>query len=38
MTEKAAPAEVLAIMESAGISKDDVTGIVRSVTYRARKA
>jgi len=38
MTEKAAPAEVLAIMESAGISKDDVTGIVRSVTYRAKKS
>ena len=37
MTEKAAPAEVLAIMESAGISRDDVMGIVRSVTYRARK-
>jgi ubiquinone/menaquinone biosynthesis C-methylase UbiE len=38
ITDKAAPAEVLAIMESAGISRDDVTGIVRSVTYRARKA
>ena len=38
MTEKAAPAEVLAIMDSAGINRDDVMGIVRSVTYRARKA
>ena len=37
MTDKAAPAEVLAIMESAGISRDDVMGIVRSVTYRAKK-
>jgi len=38
MTTKAAPAEVLAIMDSAGISRDDVTGMVRSVTYRARKS
>ena len=37
MTAKAAPAEVLAIMDSAGISRDDVMGMVRSVTYRARK-
>ena len=38
MTDKAAPAEVLAIMDSAGISSDDVTGMVRSVTYRAKKS
>ena len=38
MTDKAAPAEVLAIMESAGISRDDVMGLVRSVTYRAKKS
>ena len=38
MTEQAAPAEVLAITDSADISRDDVTGMVRSVTYRARKA
>jgi arsenite methyltransferase len=38
MTEKAAPVEVLAIMDSAGISREDVTGMVRSVTYRARKS
>ena len=37
MTEKASPAEVQSIMEATGISKDEVSGIVRSVTYRARK-
>jgi arsenite methyltransferase len=37
MTEKASPAEVQSIMEATGISKDAVTGIVRSVTYRALK-
>jgi len=37
MTEKASPAEILAIMEATGISKDAVSGIVRSLTYRARK-
>lgn len=38
MTEKASPAEVLSLMEQAGIQRDEVKGIVRSVTYRARKA
>lgn len=38
MTEKASPAEVQSLMEQAGISRDEVKGIVRSVTYRARKA
>jgi len=38
MTEKASPAEVLSLMEQAGIARDEVAGIVRSVTYRARKA
>ena len=38
MTEKASPAEVLSIMEETGIERDEVKGIVRSVTYRARKA
>ena len=38
MTEKAAPAEVMAIAASTGITIDDVRGLVRSVTYRARKA
>ncbi|MFV2074106.1 MAG: arsenite methyltransferase [Thermoanaerobaculales bacterium] len=37
MTAKAAPAEVQAIAASTGITIDDVRGIVRSVTYRARK-
>jgi hypothetical protein len=37
MTEKASPAEIQAIMEATGISNDEVRGIVRSVTYRARK-
>jgi arsenite methyltransferase len=38
MTEKASPAEVLSLMEEAGIARDEVKGLVRSVTYRARKA
>ena len=38
MTEKASPAEVLSLMEQAGIARDEVAGMVRSVTYRARKA
>ena len=38
MTEKASPAEVVSLMEQAGIARDEVAGIVRSVTYRARKA
>jgi arsenite methyltransferase len=37
MTEKTSPAEVLSIMEHNGISRDEVGGIVRSVTYRATK-
>jgi SAM-dependent methyltransferase len=38
MTEKVSPTEVLSLMEQAGISREEVDGIVRSVTYRARKA
>jgi arsenite methyltransferase len=38
MTEKASPAEVLSIMEQNEIPRDEVAGIVRSVTYRARKS
>jgi SAM-dependent methyltransferase len=37
MTEKAAPTEVGSILEVTGISREEVRGIVRSVTYRARK-
>ena len=37
MTEKSSPAEILSIMDEAGVSRDEVRGIVRSVTYRARK-
>jgi ubiquinone/menaquinone biosynthesis C-methylase UbiE len=37
LTEKASPAEVISIIEAAGIDRKDVEGIVRSVTYRARK-
>ena len=38
MTEKASPAEVISIMEQNGIERSDVAGIVRSVTYRAKKS
>jgi len=38
MAEKASPAEIASLMEQTGISRDEVEGIVRSVTYRARKA
>jgi ubiquinone/menaquinone biosynthesis C-methylase UbiE len=38
MTEKASPTEILAIMEETGIARQEVAGMVRSVTYRARKA
>jgi ubiquinone/menaquinone biosynthesis C-methylase UbiE len=38
MIEKASPAEVLSLMEQAGVARGEVEGIVRSVTYRARKA
>lgn len=37
MIEEASPAEIISIMESEGISRNAVAGIVRSVTYRARK-
>ena len=37
MTEKASPAEVVSLLEEAGIERSEVAGIVRSVTYRARK-
>ena len=38
MTEQASPAEIASLLEQTGISRDEVEGIVRSVTYRARKA
>ena len=38
MTEKASPAEVTSLIEETGLERGDVEGIVRSVTYRARKA
>jgi arsenite methyltransferase len=37
MTERASPAEVLSLMEQAGVEREEVEGIVRSVTYRAKK-
>jgi ubiquinone/menaquinone biosynthesis C-methylase UbiE len=37
MTEKASPAQILSIMERNGIDRSEVAGIVRSLTYRARK-
>ena len=37
ITDKASPAEVHSLLESAGIDRSEVEGIVRSVTYRARK-
>jgi arsenite methyltransferase len=37
MTEKAFPAQVIEIMEQNGIDRSEIAGIVRSVTYRARK-
>jgi SAM-dependent methyltransferase len=37
MTEKASPAEVISLLEAAGIDRSEVAGIVRSVTYRARR-
>ena len=37
MTEKASPAEVVSILEQTGIDRGEVAGLVRSVTYRARK-
>jgi len=37
MTEKASRAEVVSLLEEAGIDRREVAGIVRSVTYRARK-
>jgi ubiquinone/menaquinone biosynthesis C-methylase UbiE/DNA-binding MarR family transcriptional regulator len=37
MTENVSPAEVISIMEETGIAREQVAGIVRSVTYRARK-
>jgi len=37
LTEKASPAEVVSILEEAAIDRKEVEGIVRSVTYRARK-
>jgi ubiquinone/menaquinone biosynthesis C-methylase UbiE len=37
MTETASPAEVLSLLEGAGIARESVAGVVRSVTYRATK-
>jgi SAM-dependent methyltransferase len=37
MTEKASPAEVESILAATGITREEVRGLVRSVTYRARK-
>jgi arsenite methyltransferase len=37
VTEKAAPADVRSVLEATGIDRATVQGIVRSVTYRARK-
>jgi ubiquinone/menaquinone biosynthesis C-methylase UbiE len=37
MTEKASPAEVVSLLEAAGIDRAEVAGVVRSVTYRAVK-
>jgi arsenite methyltransferase len=37
MTEKASPAEIISLLEAAGIERSEVAGIVRSVTYRATK-
>lgn len=37
MMEKASPAEVISLLEAAGTDRSEVAGIVRSVTYRARK-
>jgi ubiquinone/menaquinone biosynthesis C-methylase UbiE len=38
MTEKASPAEIASLLEQTGIARDVVAGIVRSVTYRAKKS
>ena len=38
VTEQASPAEVVSVLEQAGVARDELEGIVRSVTYRARKA
>jgi 2-polyprenyl-3-methyl-5-hydroxy-6-metoxy-1,4-benzoquinol methylase len=37
ITDKASPAEVLSLIEGAGIDRSEVAGVVRSVTYRAFK-
>jgi arsenite methyltransferase len=37
VTEKAAPADVRAVLENTGIDRTSLQGVVRSVTYRARK-
>ncbi len=37
VTEKAAPADVQAILEDSGIDRTRLHGVVRSVTYRARR-
>jgi ubiquinone/menaquinone biosynthesis C-methylase UbiE len=37
MIEKASPAEVVSLLEAEGIDRSEVAGIVRAVTYRARK-
>jgi ubiquinone/menaquinone biosynthesis C-methylase UbiE len=35
--EKASPADVLSLMESVGVAREAVAGVVRSVTYRATR-
>jgi len=37
ITEKAAPADVRSLLETTGIDRATLQGVVRSVTYRARK-
>jgi SAM-dependent methyltransferase len=37
ITDKASPAEVLSLIDDAGIDRAEVAGIVRSITYRAFK-
>jgi ubiquinone/menaquinone biosynthesis C-methylase UbiE len=37
MTEKASPAEIISLLEAVGVERNEVAGMVRSVTYRATK-
>jgi hypothetical protein len=38
ITDKASPAEILSLLDDAGIDRREVAGIVRSITYRAVKS